>query len=410
MEGISVEEGRSAPMSEGSILVINTGSSSLKFGLYAEQDGEEQLLLDGLADGIGRSSGKLELRDAHGRVLRSENLSFTSQGDALDRAAQWLTELSRSQPYAIGHRVVHGGPHLVTHQRITPAVLGELQTCLHFAPLHIPLALQLIDRAERFYPKVPQFACFDTAFHNTIPEAAARFALPRGLFDEGIRRYGFHGLSYESIVHQLGHGLPSRTIIAHLGSGASLAAVKDGRSVDTTMGLTPTGGIPMATRSGDLDPGVLLYLLRVKQMNADSLEELLNHNSGLMALSGGDGDMRDLEAAADGADREAQLAIGVFGTSIRKVIAAYTAVLGGLDLLVFAGGIGEHSARLRSDVCHGLHFLGISIDDSANRLHGSRISTTHSNVRVEVVASQEDRQIARHSRALMRKNGAAGAP
>lgn len=388
-------------MSQESILVINTGSSSLKFGLYAEQDGEERPLLDGLADGIGRASGKLELRDDRGRVLRSENLSFTSQGDAFDHASQWLTEASSTEPSAIGHRVVHGGPRLVTHQRITPDTLAELKACVHFAPLHIPIAVELIERAERTRPNAPQFACFDTAFHNTIPEAAARFALPTELYKEGIRRYGFHGLSYESIVHQLAANLPSRTVIAHLGNGASLAAVENGRSVDTTMGLTPAGGIPMATRSGDLDPGVLLYLQRVKQMDADLLEQLLNHDSGLTALSGGEADMRDLEVATDAGDRAAHFAIEVFCMSIRKTIAAYATVLGGLDLLVFAGGIGERSARVRDNVCRGLHFLGVSIDHSSNKSNNTTISTNDSKVRVRVVSSQEDRQIARHCRAMM---------
>jgi acetate kinase len=279
---------------------------------------------------------------------------------------------------------------------------------VHFAPLHIPIALQLVRNGERSYPNVPQFACFDTAFHRSIPEAAARFALPRELFDEGIRRYGFHGLSYESIVHQIGKEFPSRTIVAHLGNGSSLAAVKDGQSVDTTMGLTPTGGIPMATRSGDLDPGVLLYLLRVKKTDADSLEKLLNRDSGLTALSGGKGDMRDLEAAADGGDPKAQLAIEVFCASVRKVIAAYTEVLGGLNMLVFTGGIGEHSARIRDGICRGLDFLGVSIDDSANQSNGGEISTKQSKVRVRVVPSQEDLQIARHCRTMMRANGSGG--
>jgi acetate kinase len=410
MADIRVEESGSRFMSEELILVINTGSSSLKIGLYRARDGDEQLVLDGSASGIGQSTGRLELKNAQGLVLRSETLGAGSQGDALDQAAQWLTELREPKPCAIGHRVVHGGPRLLTHQRITPAVLAELKSCLHFAPLHIPLALQLIERAGRSYPEIPQFACLDTAFHTTIPEGAARFALPRTLFEEGIHRYGFHGLSYESIVHQLGQGLPRQTVIAHLGSGASLVAVKNGRSVDTTMGLTPTGGIPMATRSGDLDPGVLLYLLRVKGMNADSLEELLNRASGLKALSGGKGDMRDLEAAADAGDAEAQLAIEVFCASIRKVIAAYAAVLGGLELLVFAGGIGEHSPRIRRTVCQGLQFLGISIDDPANQLAAGRISSNQSRVSVSVVPSQEDRQIARHCRALMRQNSAPRTP
>lgn len=385
-----------------SILVINTGSSSLKVGLYEKRDGDEQMVLDGLADGIGRSSGKVELKDASGHVVRSENLGMASEGDALDHFAGWLTQLSQNKPCAVGHRVVHGGPRLITHQRITPAVLEELKACVHFAPLHIPVALELIERAERTYAKVPQFACFDTAFHQTMPEMAARFALPNDFFEAGIRRYGFHGLSYESIVHRLGDDLPSRTVMAHLGSGASLAAVKDGRSVDTSMGLTPTGGIPMATRSGDLDPGVMLYLMRVKKMDAKSLESLLNHDSGLKALSGGKGDMRDLEAAADGGDAKAQLAIDVFCRSICKTVAAYAAVLGGIDMLVFAGGIGEHSARVRSGVCGGLGFLGIRLDDAANGSHGGTISATDSRVGVQVVPSEEDQQIARHCRAMLR--------
>jgi acetate kinase len=390
-------------MADQSILIINSGSSSLKFGLYVQRDGEEQAVLDGLADGIGRDSGKLELKDAHGVSLRSESVRFASEDEALSLAARWLAELSELKPVAVGHRVVHGGPHLLAHQLITPAVLAELQNCIHFAPVHIPTALRLITAAEKAYPQLPQFACFDTAFHTTIPEVGSRFALPRPLFDEGIHRYGFHGLSYESIVYQLGAELPSRTVIAHLGNGASLAAVKDGRSVDTSMGLTPTGGIPMATRSGDLDPGVLLYLLRVKKMNADSLEHMLNRESGLTGISVGKSDMRDLESAIAGGDQKAQIAIEVFCTGIRKVVAAYAAVLGGLDMLVLSGGIGEHSAPVRSSVCNGLSFLGISIDEAGNRSNASTLSTKGSKVHVRVVASQEDLQIARHSRALLRK-------
>ncbi len=399
--------------SKDEILVINTGSSSLKFGVYVDKNGEEHVLFDGAADGIGQSRGKLELKDARGHTLRSENHTFVSESEALDHGTKWLKELSQKQPKAIGHRMVHGGPHLITHQLITPTLLEELHTFRHFAPLHIPKALQLIKSAERLFPNVPQFACFDTAFHTTIPEQASRFALPRELFDEGIHRYGFHGLSYESIVFQLGKQLPSRTVIAHLGSGASLAAIKDGRSVDTTMGLTPTGGIPMATRSGDLDPGILLYLLREKKMNADSLEKLLNYNSGLSALSGEKGDMRDLEIAADRGSREAQLAIEVFCTSVSKVIAAYAAVLGGLDMLVFSGGIGEHSSPLRGRVCESLIFLGVAIDDASNRTYGTnrgtsnrnKISTEHSDIFISVIPSQENFQIARHCRAMMFSKG-----
>jgi acetate kinase len=370
-------------MFENSILVINAGSSSLKFGIYSIHGGKEKVELSGSADRIGLSEGRIEWRDSGDLVLRSENLFFKTEGDALEHALQSLQEISAIEPRAIGHRIVHGGPHLVCHQIITPELLKELKNCTHFAPLHIPVAIQLIEVAGRLYPKVAQYACFDTAFHTTIPEVASRFALPRELFEEGIHRYGFHGLSYESIVHQLGKELPERTVVAHLGSGASLVALKDGRSVDTTMGLTPTGGIPMQTRSGDLDPGVLLYLLRVKKMNVDSLEVLLNDHSGLSALADCDGDMRALESAADGGDLKAALAIDIFCMSIRKVIAAYAAVLGELDLLIFTGGIGEHSARIRKSICNGLQFI---------------------KVKDRVISSQEDLQIARHCDAMMRKD------
>jgi acetate kinase len=402
VEKLGFQNRRTLGMSKDCILVVNTGSSSLKFGLYVEQGGDEQVLLDGLADGIGQSNGTLEVKDGAGRKLRSESLACASRHDALSHASRWLAELSAGTPIAVGHRVVHGGPKLVEHQRITPQLTAELQACIHFAPLHIPMALQLMTEAQRAYPELPQFACFDTAFHRTMPEVAERFPLARDLYDAGIRRYGFHGLSYESIVYQLGDELPGRTVMAHLGSGASLAAVKDGRSVDTSMGLTPTGGIVMATRTGDLDPGVLLYLNRARQMDADALEQLLNHQGGLMALSGGTSDMRTLQQAAEGGDREAQLAIEIFCLSIRKTVAAYGAVLGGLDLLVFAGGIGEHSARVRGEVCGGLAFLGVAVDPEGNDANRATISTGSSRVQVRIVSSQEDRQIARHCRRMMR--------
>jgi acetate kinase len=395
-------------MDERLILAINSGSSSMKFGLYAERAADEQPLVEGEAEGIGQSNGKLELRDASGRVLRTEGSRFASQAEALERAAEWLAASSQTEyPLgalsAIGHRVVHGGPRLVTHQAITPAVLKELEAAIHFAPLHIPAAIDLIRAAQRRYPGVPQFACFDTAFHQTMPEQAARFALPNDLYAEGIRRYGFHGLSYESIVHQLGvaRNLPIRLIVAHLGNGASLAAIKDGRSVDTSMGLTPTGGIPMATRSGDLDPGVIVYLLRMKRMNADSLERLLNHDCGLTALSGGKSDMRALQSAAASGDDRARFAIEVFCRSIRKVIAAYAAVLDGLDTIVFTGGIGERSAEVRAKVCEDLGFLGVRLDAARNRAHCSEISAAGSAVAVRVLTTEEDLQIARHCRAMI---------
>jgi acetate kinase len=383
------------------ILVINTGSSSVKFGIYERPDEDEWLVIDGVAEGVGQGEGKIEIRDGGGRVLKSEGARFASDGEAMERAAAWLEELGEDRPAAIGHRVVHGGPRLLEHQKVTPRLIDELKACVHLAPLHVPVALESIARTQRLFTGVEQFACFDTAFHRHMPEAAARFALPSSLYDEGVRRYGFHGLSYESIVHELGASLPGRVVMAHLGGGSSVTAVKDGRSVDTTMAFTPTAGVPMATRSGDLDPGILLYLMRVKGLDADAIERLVNHDAGLSAVSGGRSDMRDLEHAAGTGDARAALAIDVFCRAVAKSIAGYAAVLGGLDLVVFAGGIGEHSAGVRRRVCAALGFLGVALDNAANRANAAVVSAQATTVAVRIVPSQEDRQIARHCRRLM---------
>ena len=226
-----------------------------------------------------------------------------------------------AEPIAVGHRVVHGGPNLVTHQLITPKLLDELRAATHFAPLHIPQALALIASAQINFPRAAQFACFDDAFHQTMPEVATHLPIPQRYFDAGIRRYGFHGLSYESLVHHFGAKLPARAIFAHLGNGASLCAVLSGKSIDTTMGLTPTGGIPMGTRSGDLDPGVLLYLLRTEKLNADQFEDLLNHQSGLFALSDGESDVKALDDRVKQSDARAKFALDAFATAIRKISA-----------------------------------------------------------------------------------------
>ena len=230
-----------------------------------------------------------------------------------------------------------------------------------------------------------QFACFDDAFHQTIPEIASHFPIPHRYFDEGIRRYGFHGISYESLVHHFGPKLPKRTIFAHLGNGSSLCALRNGMSIDTTMGLTPTGGIPMGTRSGDLDPGVILYLLRNEKLSADSLEDLLNHQSGLFALSSGESDVKTLEERVRSGDTRACLALDVFAVSVRKTIGAYMALLGGVDLLVFTGGIGEHSSSIRAATTDGLEFLGLTVD------------------KIQIVPTQEEQQIARRCREIMIK-------
>lgn len=382
------------------ILVINSGSSSLKFGLFVNKNGDEHAVARGNADAIGSKNGKLEIFDEQGNNVLKETNHLDSHKTAFSQIAKRLTALKYDPPAAIGHRFVHGGPHLVAHQQITDEVLSTLQQAVHFAPLHIPPAVELIRYTEKIYPDVPQFACFDTAFHQTMPEAAYRFAIPEEYFAEGVRRYGFHGLSYASIVFALGKNLPSKVVVAHLGNGASLAAIADGKSIDTSMGLTPTGGIPMGSRTGDLDPGVSLFLMRVHKLDADALETLLNQNAGLKAL-GGTNDMRILQKASEEGDHNASLAIEIFCRSIAKTIASYVSVLGGLDLLIFAGGIGEHSSTVRSNVCERLGFLGITLDAERNNSSSSIISTDASKIAVRVMVTEEEKQIARHCRALL---------
>lgn len=370
---------------DGLILAVNSGSSSLKFGVFTERDGDEAALFQGEADGIGRPEGRLTMSGEDGAVLVDESSASATQQEALQTVLAALKQHGVSTPAAIGHRVVHGGPHLREHQRITPALLQKLESAIYFAPLHIPVELTLIRETEKLLPGTPQFACFDTAFHATMPENSARFALPDDLYQKGVLRYGFHGLSYESVVHRLGADCPARVVCAHLGSGASLVALRDGRSTDTSMGLTPTGGIPMATRVGDIDPGVLIFLMRNEGLDADALETLLNHNAGLTALSGGESDMRRLQAAMESGDQRADLAIRVFAGAVRKYIAAYAAELGGLDLLIFTGGIGEHSQFVRNMICENLAFMGITAD------------------KIKIMPSEEEAQIARQCRRLMRK-------
>jgi acetate kinase len=311
---------------DGPILVLNSGSSSLKFGIYQRGATDEEPLLTGSAEGIGRVNGTLHIRSSDGTPLMQRDCIHQSQGDALSTVAAAIRQHADDMPSAVGHRVVHGGPKLYRHQMITPQVLDQLRVATHFAPLHIPQALSLIASAQSIFPSATQFACFDDAFHRTIPEIASHFPLPRRYFDAGIRRYGFHGISYESLVHHFGAKLPERAIFAHLGSGSSLCALQNGISIDTTMGLTPTGGIPMGTRSGDLDPGVILYLLRNEKIDADGLEDLLNHQSGLFALSSGESDVKALEERARNRDSDACLALEVFTIAVRKTIGAYMAL------------------------------------------------------------------------------------
>ncbi len=381
----------------GPILAVNSGSSTLKFGLFTEDGRKERTLVKGDADGIGKDSGTLEVVDGDGKTLISESEKHDSQTDALRHITSSLRRLGFPEPVAVGHRIVHGGPHLRDHTRITPDVLVTLEASVHFAPVHIPTSVALIRGTSDIYPDLPQFACFDTAFHKTMPEKAYHYPLPVKYLQQGVQRYGFHGLSYASIVHQLGAELKPRTVVAHLGNGASLAALRDGKSVDTSMGLTPTGGIPMSTRTGDLDPGVLLYIRRTEGLSGDALETLLNHESGLAAL-GGTSDMRELLKAEANGDARAALAIDIFCTAIAKTVAAFAISLGGLDMLVFAGGIGERSAQVRANVCAQLAVLGVDLAEDQNMASKPIISNDASRVGVRIVPAQEEVQMAREVR------------
>jgi acetate kinase len=382
------------------MLALNSGSSSLKFGLYRVGPSRTEVLLSGEAQSIGDKKSKFDARTSRGNIVLSETLAIPSQREAIIRIARLLADSELPAPGAIGHRIVHGGPTLRQHCLIDASVLRQLEAAIAFAPLHAPSALSVIRFAQEHFPGLPQMACFDTAFHAELPEVARVIPIARELQGEGIQRYGFHGLSCESILRQLASDLPDRLIIAHLGNGASVTAVKGGKSIDTSMGLTPTGGVIMGTRSGDLDPGVLIYLMREKKFDAGMLEELVDHRSGLLGISGVGSDMRRLHEAAP-SNARARSAIQMFCYSVRKQVAAMIAALDGVDLVVFTGGIGENDGEARAAICSGLSWIGVSLDEARNRSATNPVNDPASRCLVQVLASQEDEQIARHSWALL---------
>ncbi len=382
------------------IFCLNSGSSSLKFSLYQLGDEAETLRAEGAVERIGLKGGLLWVHDADKNVLQETRSDFPDHQTAVSATFVALEELRLPQPAAVGHRLVHGGPEHTAPERVTPQLMVALRRLVAFAPLHMPNELRGIEAVAAHFPNLPQVACFDTAFHRRMPEVAQRFPLPRFLWDAGVRRYGFHGLSYEYIVEKLGTAAHGRTIIAHLGNGASMVAVRDGQPLDTTMGFTPTGGFMMSTRSGDLDPGILLHLLNETHYDARQLEQLVNHEAGLLGVSGISPDMKTLLEQRDG-DPYAAQAVEMFCYHLRKHIGALTAVLGGLDTLVFTGGIGERAAPVRWEVCRGLEYLGIHLDPQRNALPADPTSTPHSSCTVRVIPTNEDLMIARHTRALI---------
>jgi len=377
------------------ILALNSGSSSLKFGLYRVGSSKTEMLVSGEAEAIGDADATFRAIDASGADLLSETAPIASQEDAVARIGRFLADGKFPLAAAVGHRIVHGGPGLLQHCLIDDAVLAQLKGAIPFAPLHIPAALAVIRFARANFPNRPQAACFDTSFHADMPDVARTLPIPRALRSEGIRRYGFHGLSCESIVHQLTGNLPPRLIVAHLGNGASVTAIRNGQSVDTSMGLTPTGGVIMGTRTGDLDPGVLVYLMREKKLGAAELEELVDHRSGLLGISGLDSDMRRLHEAASFNDN-ARLAIEMFCYAVRKQIAAMIAALGGVDTVVFTGGIGENDEVARAMICEGLAWAGIGQPEMLSWTVREVVPGS----KVCVLPSQEDEQIARHTWSL----------
>jgi acetate kinase len=385
------------------VLALNSGSSSLKFGLYAVDSSGTEMLLSGEAEATSGTTGRFRALDSQSLLLADDATPILEPKDAIGRIATILEQYGVPAPDAIGHRIVHGGPNLRRHCLIDERVLRQLESASAFAPLHVPAALSVVRLAQERFPRVPQAACLDTAFHAELPDVARVLPLPRDLQGEGIERYGFHGLSCESIMRQLGGDAPGRIVIAHLGNGASVTAVRDGKSIDTSMGLTPTGGVIMGTRSGDLDPGVLVYLLREKKLDAMMLEELVDRRSGLLGISGIGSDMRILHEAAL-SNKDAQLAIEMFCYSVRKQIAAMVAVLDGIDLLVFTGGIGENDAEARAAICAGLRWIGVKLESERNQSVDNPISDPASRCEVLVLPSREDEQIARATRALLRRD------
>jgi acetate kinase len=393
-------------MNRGSILVVNAGSSSLKFSLFRLDAADLlQLAVHGQIDGIG-TRPHLNAKDDAGNTLVERALAVDQVGaveDALTLAGDWLREHFPGEPLlAVGHRVVHGGTDYAQPVRVDAAVFAALEQLTPLAPLHQPHNLAAMRALREAQPHVPQIACFDTAFHRTHPQLADVYALPWEYYETGVRRYGFHGLSYEYIAAALPRVAPAiangRVIVAHLGSGASLCALQAGKSVDSTMGFSPLDGIPMGTRPGAIDPGVLLHLVDQRAMTPAALEQLLYKESGLLGLSGVSNDMRLLLASP--APR-ARLAIDYFVYYVAKAIGALTAALGGLDALVFTAGIGENSPEIRARIVLACAWLGITLDVDANQRGGACISGEGSAVAAWVVPTNEELMIARHAHALV---------
>ncbi len=384
---------------EARILTINGGSSSIKFALFEAGDALRRIL-GGELERIGTPQASLAVKGSNPRDNVSRPVTAADHTAAVDALMEWIDEHSgRDALAAVGHRVVHGGPKYSEPQQVTAGMVEELHRLSPFDPDHLPLEIELIEAFGRRHPRLPQVACFDTAFHRTMPRVATLLAIPRRYEAVGVRRYGFHGLSYEFLMAELARlGDPAatkgRTILAHLGNGASLAAVRDGKSIDTSMSFTPTAGLVMSSRSGDLDPGLVSYLARTEQMSAAQFQQMVNHESGLLGVSETSSDMRDL-LDRETKDVRAAEAVALFCYQAKKWIGSFAAALGGVDTLVFAGGIGENAPAVRERICDGLGFLGIELDGECNAQTAPLISSAASPVKVRVIRTDEELMIAR---------------
>jgi acetate kinase len=405
------------------ILTINSGSSSLKVALYQIAD-EESLVLSGSAVRLGLPAGRLKVTGAGGEVLLDRDIGPADHAAAFGQLAEWLDQHYPSDRLsAVGHRLVHGGRNFTEPQLVTQELLRALQALVPIDPDHTPQAIGIIRLAEAHHPGVPQVACFDTSFHRHLPWFAEMYALPRQFYDQGILRYGFHGLSYEYICRELArldstvgqalecgdssplspsppNGKDSRVVVAHLGNGASMAAILNGKSIDTTMGFSPVSGLVMGSRCGDVDPAVIVHLIQEMKMTPQGVNAIINKQSGLLGISGTSEDMQDL-LGGESSDPRAAEAIEMFCYAAKKYLGAYAAALGGLDTVVFTGGIGENASSIRDRICAGLDFLGIQIDSARNNANASVISADDAPVKVRVIKTNEDLMIARHTARLV---------
>jgi acetate kinase len=393
-----------APDQPDCVLTVNAGSSSLKVATFALWP-DTTMVVAAEVERIGLQGSLLRVTSVADRSTSEHGIEAPDQSAALRAVMEWLRQTGHDQAFkAVAHRIVHGG-HLYRDPRtITVSVLHDLRALVWLDPDHMPQALAAIQTIAESHPGIPQIACFDTAFHRPLPRVAQMYALPRRFWDAGVRRYGFHGLSCEFIIHELSRIAPAaaagRVIIAHLGNGASLTAVRNGLSVETTMGFSPTGGLVMSTRSGDLDPSVLLYALQRERMSPEAVSRLVNHEAGMLGVSETTHDMRDL-IEREATDSRAADAVALFCYGVRKDIGALVATLGGLETLVFTAGIGAHAASVRARICAGLSCFGIAIDAGRNAAHAPIVSRDGSAVVIRVMKTDEDRMLAGHARRVL---------